>query len=104
MDLFVGGGWWGLRHATLSKDTRLIDCGALGWMMARTAILVDELIILTLHSRVEALISGDLLAVGTSCRTSTTLCVAAQMRSCLISWTVRFNRVLLVRVTDTLLF
>lgn len=54
-------------------------------MVASATVLMDELVVLALHGRVEALVGGD-LAIGARCASA--LCVAAQVRRGLIPWTV----------------
>ena len=57
-------------------------------MVARAAILVDELVVLALHGRVEALIGGDLAG---SASASAALWVATQVRRGLVPGTMRLH-------------
>ena len=60
--------------------------------MTRTTILMDKLIILALHSRVEALIGGDVMAAGTAPVLRTTpgstllIIITAHVRWSLVTW------------------
>ena len=74
-------------------------------MMTRTTILVDKLIILALHCRMEALIGGNIVTLRSTMLRRTPIrstllliliVVAAHMRWSLITRPMRLHRVLLL--------
>ena len=107
MDLFVGSGRRRFGTAR-GQNARLVYGGSFGRMMTRTTILVDKLIILALHRRMEALIGGNVMTLrSTSMLRRATIrstllliliVVAAHMRRGLITRPMRLHRVLLLMV------
>ena len=103
VDLFIGSGWRRL-GAARGQNTRLVHGGSFGRMMTRTTILVNKLIILALHGRMETLIGGNVLALRSTSSSmvlraaicSTLLIVTAHVRRSLVTWPMRLNRVLLL--------
>ena len=77
VNLLFRGTRWLSYSLSCANDALMIQIGCLRRMMARAAILVNELIVLALHRRVEGLV-GDLATDSNTCGCSA-LGVATQV-------------------------